>query len=282
MRLSHNMASLNIYREQSKVFEKQSSALGSISSGLKISKTKDSPNGIAQSERLRMQIRGNQMAARNAQDGISMLQTAEGAVGTINNMLIRIKELAVQAGSETNSPDDKAIIQQEISQMLQGIDDAANSMQFNGVKLLAPKVSELNMPIGANRGDNIKIELFDIRTSQIEDIDGNKLNLDKIDVTVDGGTDKTIQTLDKAIQKVLSARSKLGALENRFESSYKNLTEISDKMQGAESSIRDADIAEEMIEFSKGNILIEAGNALMAQTNRFPQDILRILENMRR
>ncbi|MCM0650455.1 flagellin [Clostridium swellfunianum] len=282
MRLNHNMASLNIYREQSKVFEKQSTALGRISSGLKINKTKDSPNGLAQSERLRMQIRGSQMAARNAQDGVSMLQTADGALGTINNMLARIRELAVQAGSGTNSPEDKAIMQQEISQMLKGIDDAANNMEFNGVNLLAPKVSELSMPIGANRGDTVKIELFDLRTSQIEDIDGNKLNLDKIDVTAEGGIDKTLHTLDKAIEKVLSVSSKFGALENRFESSYKNLTEISDKMQGAESSIRDADIAEEMIDFAKGNILMEAGNALMAQTNRFPQDILRILENMRK
>jgi flagellin len=282
MRLNHNMASLNIYKEQSKVLNRQGVSIGRISSGYKVNKSKDNPNALAQSERLRMQIRGTQIANRNAQDGISMLQSAEGALGSINEMLIRIRELTVQAGSGTNSSEDKAVIQNEISQMLQGINDTATNMEFNGVKLLAPEVSELNMPVGTNIGETVKIELFDLRPSMLTDSDNNLLELDKIDVTDLSGIDKALVTIDKAIDKVLSVNSKYGALENRFESTFNNLNEIGDKMQSAESSIRDVDIAEEMIEFAKNNILIEAGNALMVQTNRFPQDILRILENMKK
>jgi flagellin len=287
MRLTHNLASLNIYREHSKVLQKQSQAMGRISSGYKVSKTKDDPDGLATSERLRMQIRGTQMAARNVQDGISMLQTAEGALGNVNEMLVRIRELAVKAGSDTNSPEDKAIIQKEIDQMLKGIDDIANNTEFNGNKLLAyesdsldPANDKLFMPTGANVNEKVEIPRFDIRSDKLKDSSGKTLAL--IDVTTSSGANDAIETIDDITEKVLSINSKFGALENRFESSYESLVELSDRTQGAESSIRDADIAEEMLELSKSNILIEAGNALMVQTNRFPQEILRILENMRK
>jgi flagellin len=279
MRLNHNMASLNIYKNQSKVLEKQSTALGRISSGYKVNKTKDSPNALAQSERLRMQIRGTQMASRNAQDGISMLQSAEGALGSVNDMLIRIRELTVQAGRGTNTAEEKATIQGEIDQTIKGINDIANNTEFNGVKLLAGEKGTLSMPIGANIGEVVKIDTFDLTSVGLKDSDGNLLA--DIKVTAEGGVDKSLKTIDSVMDKVLSINSKYGALENRFESSYNNLNEIGDKMQGAESSIRDADIAEEMMEFAKSNILIEAGTALMAQSNRFPQDVLRILENMK-
>jgi flagellin len=280
MRLNHNMASLNIYKNQSKVLEKQSAALGRISSGYKVNKTKDSPNALAQSERLRMQIRGTQMASRNAQDGMSMLQSAEGALGSVNDMLVRIRELTVQAGSGANTTEDKATIQGEIDQMIKGINDIANNTEFNGVKLLAGEIDSLSMPVGANIGEVVNIDTFDLTSAGLKDSEGNLLA--DIKVAEEGGVDKALKTIDSVIDKVLSINSKYGALENRFESSYENLTEIGDKMQGAESSVRDADIAEEMMEFAKSNILIEAGTALMAQSNRLPQEVLRILENMRK
>jgi flagellin len=279
MRLNHNMASLNIYKNQSKVLEKQSIALGRISSGYKVNKTKDSPNAIAQSERLRMQIRGTQMASRNAQDGTSMLQSAEGALGSVNDMLVRIRELTVQAGNGANTTEDKATIQGEIDQMIKGINDIANNTEFNGVKLLAGDKGALSMPVGANIGEVVYIDTFDLTSAGLKDSDGNLLT--DIKVAEEGGVDKALKTIDSVIDKVLSINSKYGALENRFESGYENLIELGDKMQGAESSIRDADIAEEMMEFAKSNILIEAGTALMAQSNRFPQDVLRILQNMK-
>jgi flagellin len=287
MRLNHNLASLNIYKEHSKVLQKQSQAIGRISSGYKVNKAKDNPDALAQSERLRMQIRGTQMASRNVQDGISMLQTAQGALGTVNDMLIRIRELAVKAGNGTNTPEDKVTIQGEISQMLQGIDDAANNNEFNGNNLLAyesqsadPSSDKLFMPTGANVDEKVEIPRFDIRSDKLKDTTGKTLA--SLDVTVAGGSDNAVKTIDDITEKVLSINSKFGALENRFETSYGSLIELGDKTQGAESSIRDADIAEEMMELSKSNLLIEAGNALLAQTNRFPQEILRILENMRK
>ena len=279
MRVNKNMASLNIYKPYSKNLTKQNSSLGRISSGIKINSSKDNPNVIAQSERFRMQVRGLQMAARNTQDGVSMLQTAEGGLDGITNSLQRVRELLVQAGG-TITDSDKAAIQIEINQMLEGTDDMANNTEFNGVKLLSGGANDgsvnIEMVTGANVGEKINIPKFNLNTEGLglKDIAG-KVEVDVKDV---GGS---LQLVDKALDNVLSARSKFGALENRFESSYNSTIEISDKIEGAESSIRDTDLAEEMMEFSKYNILVEAGNAMMAQSNKLPQDALRILENVR-
>ncbi|MFT5871367.1 MAG: flagellin [Clostridium sp.] len=282
MRINKNMASLNIYKAYSKNITKQSSALGRISSGIKINSAKEDPNAIAQSERFRMQIRGLQMAARNTQDGVSMLQTAEGGLEGITNSLQRVRELLVQAGGTTTDAD-KDIIQKEINQMLDGADDMANNTEFNGVNLLNKADDEpasIEMVTGANVGETIDIPRCSLTTgglglkTEAEDVD-DVVNVDVNDI------DKSLELVDAALDEIISARSKFGALENRFESSYDSTIEIADKIQSAESSIRDTDIAEEMMEYSKYNILIEAGNAMMAQSNKLPQDALRVLENVR-
>jgi flagellin len=273
MRLSHNLASLNIYKEQNKVLQKQGTALERISTGSKVNRTRDNPDALGQSERLRMQIRGAQMACRNVQDGMSMLQTAEGGLGSINEMLQRARELAVQAGSGSNSTEDIAIIKTELDELLKGMDDTAKNTEFNGVKLLSEDGFKM-MATGANVGEEVAIPLKDVTSS--------KLFPGGIDITNSNGVNTTIQAIDSAIKTTTDILSQYGALENRFESTYNNLNELSDKMTGADSSIRDADIAQEMMEFAKSNILIEAGTAMMAQSNKFPQDILRILENIRR
>lgn len=284
MRLNKNMASLNIYRAYSKNLSKQSSSLGRISSGVKINSAKDNPNSIAQSERFRMQIRGLQMATRNTQDGISMLQTTEGGIEGITNSLQRVRELLVQAGGTTTKTD-KDTIQKEINQMLDGADDMANNTEFNGVKLLAGGDNKglvvIETVTGANVGEKIDIPKYDLTTKGLElktknGTSGelvNNIDVDKID--------ESLKLVDKAIDTVIGARSKFGALENRFESSYNSTIGIVDKIQSAESNIRDTDMAEEMIEYAKYNILIEAGTAMMAQANKIPQDALRILENVR-
>jgi flagellin len=275
MRVNKNIASLNIYRAYSENLAKQSGALGRISSGIKINSSKDNPNAIAQSERLRMQIRGLQMAARNTQDGVSMLQTTEGGLEGITDSLQRVRELLVQAGGAT-TPEDKETIQKEINQMLAGEDDMANNTEFNGVKLLVnkdnlePEIIESS--IGANVGEIIEIPRYNLTT------EGLNLNNGKVDVYNIG---TSIENIDNALDVIISARSKFGALENRFASSYNSTIEIADKVQSAESGIRDTDMAEEMMEFAKCNILVEAGNAMMVQSNKFPQDILRVLENVR-
>jgi len=278
MRINNNIASLNIYRTYSKNLSKQSSTLGRISSGVKINSSKDNPNAIAQSERFRMQIRGLQMAARNTQDGISMIQTTEGGLDGITDSLQGVRELLVKAGGVTTTAD-KDIIQKEIDQMLDGADDMANNTEFNGVKLLIGGNNDGSVVIetasGANVGEKIDIPKYNLTTEGLALKTGNIVNVDVNNI------DGSLILIDQALDKVIGARSKYGALENRFESSYNSTIEIADKIQSAESGIRDTDMAEEMMEFSKYNILIEAGNAMMAQSNKLPQDALRILENVR-
>lgn len=291
MRLMHNIASLNIYQAQRKISENQSTALGRISSGYKIISSKDSPNGLAQSERLRMQIRGLQMAGKNVQDGVSMLQSAEGGLDNITSMLQRVRELVVQSGSGANSPDDLNKIQEEITQMMKGAADTAKNTEFNGVKLLNDtsvtdnsKPGSISMPVGANVNEKVNIPTFNVSffDSNAKFSDGSANNISSIDVTSSTGTTNALDMIDKAISTTIDVRDQYGALENRFDSTYSSISEIGDKIQGAESVIRDADVAEEMMNLAKDNVLIEAGNAMMVQTNKFPQDILRILEGVRR
>ena len=278
MRVNKNIASLNIYRTYSENLVKQSTALGRLSSGVKINSSKDDPNAIAQSERLRMQIRGLQMAARNTQDGVSMLQTTEGGLEGITNSLQRVRELLVQAGGTTTASD-KDIIQKEIDQMIQGTEDMANNTDFNGVNLLVGGKNDGTVTIdtasGANVGEKIEIPKFDITPEGLGLRSGGIQN---VEVNNRGSS---LEFVDNALNTIVSARSKFGALENRFESSYNSTIEIADKVQSAESGIRDTDMAEEMMEYAKYNILIEAGNAMMVQSNKFPQDVLKMLENVR-
>lgn len=273
VRINKNIASLNIYRSYSQNLKMQSSALGRISSGVKINSAKEDPNAIAQSERLRIQIRGLQMAARNTQDGVSMLQTSEGGLDGITNSLQRVRELLVKAGGATTDAD-KEVIQNEINQMVKGADDMANNTEFNGVKLLVGGANDgtvsLETVTGANVGEKIDIPKYNLTAEE--------LKLNEIDAKdIDG----SLTIIDNALDVIIGARSKYGALQNRFESSYNSTIEIADKIQSAESSIRDTDIAEEMMEYAKYNILIEAATAMMAQSNRFPQDALRVLENVK-
>lgn len=291
MRLYHNLASLNVYREQNKVLARQSTAMERISSGYKVNNAKENPNVISQSERFRMQIRGTEMAARNVQDGVSMLQTAEGGLDSITGMLQRVRELVVQGGNGTYNPGDKATIQTEINELMQGIDGIARNTEFNGVSLLHNedvldngKPGNLFMPSGANSGERIEIPTFNLafNSGALKMTDGTVRNLSTLDLTNGTTTDQALDMLDSVSSTVISIRSQYGAIENRFESSYDSLNEIGDKLQDAESTIRDADVAEEMVELSRDNVLLQAGNAIMAQTNRLPQDVLKILENMRR
>lgn len=295
MRLSHNIASLNVYSAYSKAVEKQSAAMNKISTGYKVNNAKDDPNVIAQSERMRMQIRGLQMAGNNAQDGVSMLQTAEGGLDSMTSMAQRVRELVVQSGSGANTPEDKKTIQNEIDQMIEGMDDIAKNTEFNGVKLLNPttenpsdKTLTLKMPVGANPGENVEINLKKLTSDDITvNTDGKDIKLSDLksggsySITNGDNLGTALKVLDGVIDQVVSIRSEYGALENRFEGSLSDINEIADRMDGADSNLRDADIAAEMSELAKNNILTQAGNAMMAQTNKFPQDVLSILQNLR-
>lgn len=285
MRLNQNMQSLNVYRNYKKNLVTQSIALDRIATGSKINSAKDNPNKLGVSEGLRMQIRGLQMAERNLQDGISMMQTVDGSLSTISESLTRIKELTVQAGGVQND-EDLSIIQGEINQLKEHIDYTVSNSEFNGVKLLnSEKVTNndypkyLNHVVGANAKEEINIPVFNVTTDMLIDSEGNSLK--NINITNKNELDKNLNIVDSAIETMNSVRSRYGAIQNRMDTSAQNLSGSSFNLENAESRIRDSDIALEMAEYARTSILHETSIALMQQTNRFPQDVLRILENMK-
>lgn len=290
MRLNHNLSSLNIYREYSKTLRANSKALSHISTGEKVSKSSEGPNTMAKSERMRLQIRGMQMAQRNVQDGISMMQTADGSLSSLNSILNRVRELVVQSGSEANNSENKQTIKDEINQMLDGYEQIVKNTEFNGVELLSIE-NEKSMQSGANSGEAIDVVFKDISLDKVGVLgENNDVNADKtlkklkedLNLNNPQDIDKALEIVDAASNIIVDLRSKYGALSNKFGGTLDNLGEFEISTQKCESRIRDADIAEEMIQFTRTGILIQAGNAMMVQSNKFPQDMLRILENVRK
>lgn len=273
MRLNHNLASLNVYRGYLKNLKSNSVAMKKVSSGVKIQSAKDDPNNLAKSERMRLNIRGLQMANRNVQDGVSMLQSADGSLSSINAILGRIRELTVQYGNGSNSEEDKEIIKKEIDQMIEGCEDIVNNSEFNGVKLFKDG-GKKPMQLGTEVGDSMEVEFFDLG-KKLEEL--TKLKKPENNFTAD----TALQVIDKSINTIVDVRSKYGAIMNKFEDTMNNLSSFELATQESESRVRDADIAEEMVEVARTNILLEAGRAIMVQTNQLPQDMLRILENVR-
>lgn len=281
MRLNHNMMSLNAYRTYTKNLAAQGKSMSRVSSGDKITRTMDNTAGMAQREQLRIQIRGLQMSQKNMQDGISMLQAAGGGLENVITALNRIRELTVSC-DELKTKEDRESVQKEIEQMLNSVDSIANNTEFNGVKLLGKGASEpstIKMAAGANVGDYFNIPINNLTTINLGDKLGN--NLRGVDIVTLGNLDKSLDIIDASLDTVISIRSKYGALENRMESTYYMQVENSLIISSADSSIGDVDIAEEMMELTKNSLLVEACNAMIAQTNKLPQEVLRVLERIR-
>lgn len=276
MRLSRNMASMRIFNSYTKNLAAQSKSYGNISSGNKIQTYRDDPNAKAKSDKLKLEIRGLQMATRNIQDSVSLMQTMDGGMQNISESLQRARELMVQAGGATTQ-EDRAVIQKEIDQNLEHITYTANNTEMNGVKLLADKnkpKDEVDLLIGATSEDVIKMPAYNFTASGLGLIDDTKGKI-SVDNIEDG-----LKRLDDAINKLNSGRGKYGALSNRMESTMDYTSEVAGKVEGAEGEITGTDIALEMVEYAKNSILVESGMAMMAQTNQFPQDILQILSNV--
>ncbi len=285
MRLNQNMQSLNVYRNYKKNLSTQSTALDRISTGTKINSAKDNPNKLGVSEGLRLQIRSLQMAGKNIQDGISMMQATDGALSVVGESLLRLKELTIQSAGVTNERD-LEVIQVEIDTLKKDIDTTVNSSDFNGVKLLnSDKVANNDYPkylkhvVGANAEEEIEIPMYNLTTDILSDNKGNTLK--SIDVTNRDDLDKNMSIIQSAISTINSVRSRYGAIQNRMETSSENLGGSSYNLQSAESRVRDTDIALEMAEYARTSVLHETSIALMKQTNNFPQDILRVLQNLK-
>ncbi|WP_238883217.1 flagellin [Clostridium sp. YIM B02551] len=286
MRLNKNLMSMDIYRNYTKSLGAQSKVLNHISTGNQVNKAKDNPINLGKSENLRMQIRGLSMAQRNLQDGTSMMQTFDGALDSVSSSLVRIKELMVQGTNDTLNNDDRKNIQMEIDQLKEHINSVARDSEFNGNKLIGDESVDHNgypnyirTVVGANVGETAKIPTFNVNTKVIG-IEGTAY-VDDIDITSTDPAKKDISIVDSAIVRVNSIRSQYGAIQNKFESLAQSLGSITDSAEKADSNLRDADMANEMMEYSKEGLLINSAIALMTQTNNMPQNVLRILDKIK-
>lgn len=277
MRLMHNMASLSTYRTYKKSLVAQSSSMNNISTGLKVSAAKDDPSALSKSESIKMKIRSLQMASRNAQDSISLIQTTEGGLDEVSNCLQRMRELTIQ-GDGTKTDDEKEMINKEIEQLKKGINDLVNNTSMNNVNVINGNITKsLKVPSGANSGEYIEIPVTNMNLDVFPSGENSDMNLQDIDIN---DMEKSLSIIDEAINKLSLHRGKLGGVSNRFESCYNDLQEISVRLEAADSSLVDADVATEMMNLAKNDVLVTAGISIMQQTNNFPQDVLRILQGI--
>lgn len=294
MKINHNIAALNTHRQLSGNQNATANSLEKLSSGLRINKAGDDAAGLAISEKMRGQIRGLEMASKNAQDGISLVQTAEGALNETHSILQRVRELTVQAGNTgTQDSDDLQAIQDEIDSLVEEIGGTSGSKgiadrtEFNGKALLdgsfaAAGSGSLTFQIGANSNQQLSINIEDMGADALG---SSGIKMDAIDVTsfagtsgaASGGFDDQLQAIDEAIGQVSSQRSSLGAVQNRLDHTINNLGASAENLTAAESRIRDVDMAKEMMEFTKNNILTQAAQSMLAQANQQPQGVLQLL-----
>jgi flagellin len=274
MRINHNISAFNTYRQLSVNNLNASKSMEKLSSGLRINRAGDDAAGLAISEKMRGQIRGLEQASRNAQDGISLIQTAEGALNETHAILQRMRELAVQASNDTNVTVDRQAIKDELTALRSEIDRIAKNTEFNTQKLIGTAApATVVIHVGANTGQNIKVAFTYMGAS------GTQINISAADlnVTAQSTADALIGIVNKAIVNVSTQRSKLGAVQNRLEHTIKNLDTAAENLQASESRIRDVDMAKEMMEFTKNNILSQAAQAMLAQANQQPQGVLQLL-----
>ncbi|MBD7909607.1 flagellin Hag [Sporosarcina gallistercoris] len=284
MIINHNLAAMNTHRQLGTNNTNASKNLEKLSSGLKINKAGDDAAGLAISEKMRGQIRGLDMASKNAQDGISLIQTAEGALNETHSILQRMRELAVQSSNDTNTTSDRGELQKEVDELAKEITRISNTTEFNTKKLMNGSNSGngLTFQIGANSSQSVTLKLAAM--------DANKLGVTTtgttgsgatvtsgIKITTQSGANAAISGINKAINTVSAERSKLGAMQNRLEHTINNLGTSSENLTAAESRIRDVDMAKEMMSFTKNNILTQAAQAMLSQANQQPQGVLQLL-----
>lgn len=271
MRIANNLMAMNAHRQLVINQGGIAKSIEKLSSGLRINRAGDDAAGLSISEKMRSQIRGLRMASKNAQDGISLIQTAEGALTETHAILQRMRELVVQAGNlGTQEEEDLSALQAEINQLIAEIDDIANRTEFNEKKLLDGSYQDQVFQIGANEGQQM--------TVTINAMDAGSLGVDDVDVSdATFDFDATIAAVDAAIKSVSEQRSALGAIQNRLEHTIANLDNAAENLQAAESRIRDVDMAHEMMTFTKYQILQQASTAMLAQANLAPQSVLQLL-----
>ena len=273
LRIQNNVEAFNTHRQLSATSSQASKSMEKLSSGYRINRAADDAAGLAISEKMRGQIGGLAQAQRNAQDGISLVQTAEGALTEVHSMLQRVRDLKVQYENGTLNDDDKSAIVAEVKQLASEITDIRTTTEFNGIKLLdgsGGATGTITFQVGANGNETIDVKTIDIAgasgTSGIDNV-ADDTAWEAIDIAA----------IDAAIKNVSTVRADFGAVQNRLEHRLNNLATYQENLTASESRIRDVDMAAEMTKFTKFNILQQAGTSMLAQANQAPQNVLSLL-----
>lgn len=269
LRVNTNVAALTSQRNLGAVTGRLQGNFARLSSGLRIATAADDAAGLGISERMRAQIRSFNVASRNAQDGVSLVQTAEGALQEVSNNLNRMRELAVQASNGTLTTADRSTLDTEFQALVTEIGRVAGQTTFNGVALLDGSTTALSVQVGVNSGETISLSLTDMTTTG--------LSLNSLDVTTDTNASSAISAIDSAIDSVTTARGNLGASQNRLNSAISSILNTRENLSAAESRIRDVDVAIETADLTRNSILQQAAVSVLAQANTQPQLALSLL-----
>ena len=274
MVVQHNVTAMNANRQLGITTGIQAKSSEKLSSGYKINRAADDAAGLAISEKMRRQVRGLTQASANAQDGISAVQTAEGALNEVHDMLQRMNELATKAANDTLTSDDRNYIKSELQALTSEIDRTASATEFNNQKLLNGSFTGKKLQVGTETSSD------DTITVSIKEMKATKIGLSaasSVNVSTNSKAQATITQIKKAIVSVSTQRSDLGAIQNRLEHTIKNLDNVAENTQAAESAVRDTDMAKEMVKYSNNNILAQAGQSMLAQANQTNQGVLSLL-----
>lgn len=299
MIINHNVTALNTHNKLSAANAAQGKSMEKLASGLRINKAGDDAAGLAISEKMRGQVRGLDQASRNAQDGISMIQTAEGALNETHDILQRMRELAVQSSNDTNTDADRGEIQKEVNQLATEVTRISNNTEFNTKKLMngtrdssnaGAEGASLTFHIGANTGQSMTLDIAAMDAESLGVAGTGSTSTTSaagvvtaatvttgIDVSTQTAANTAIDTINTAIETVSAERSKLGSNQNRLDHTINNLKTSSENLTAAESRIRDVDMAKEMMNQTKNSILGQAAQAMLAQSNQTPQGVLQLL-----
>lgn len=285
MIINHNMSSIFAARQENLNAVDLQKSMEKLSSGQKINRAGDDAANLAVSEKMRSQIRGLNQASKNVQNGVSFIQTTEGYLQETTDILQRIRELAVQASNGVYSDEDRMQIQVEVSQLVAEVDRIASSAQFNGYNMLTGRFAKetdnsITFQVGANVDQNIKINIASATAESLglrgKGQDGEDGAL--VSVSDTETANRTLATIDEALKNVNRQRADLGAVQNRMEMAAKGINVAAENMTSAESVIRDADMAQEMVDFTKNSILQQASTAMLAQANSQSQNVLSLLK----
>lgn len=275
MQINNNLMANNAYRSLNATQDTLSKSMEKLSSGLRINRAADDAAGLAISEGLKSQVSGSAVAARNAQDGISIIQTTEGALTEVHSVLQRMRDLAVQGASDTNNADARAAIKKEADSLGKELDRITQSTNFNGIDLLKGGAKDIQVGTAGSANDVISVTLGDVATAT--GTLAGAAGAAGFDVTSNANAQTTITAIDTAIKAVSTQRSDLGASQNRLDHAIKSLNVAGENLQAAQSRIADTDMAAEMVKYTKANILSQAGTAMLAQANQSGQGVLSLL-----